>query len=58
MNGVKILQYELGNEPLTALIANSKFKAWPRFAREKTGAIALQNHGGSVWFRHIRVRRL
>jgi len=58
MNGVRILQYELDSEPLTALIADSKFNAWPRFAREKTGAIALQNHGGSVWFRYIRVRRL
>lgn len=58
MNDVMILQYELGSEPLKALIADSKFKAWPRFAREKSGHIALQNHGGSVWFRNIRVRRL
>jgi hypothetical protein len=58
MNGAKILEYEMGGEPLKALIANSKFKAWPRFAREKTGSIALQNHGNSVWFRNVRVRRL
>jgi len=58
MNGAKILEYELGSELLTSLIANSKFNAWPRFAREKTGYIALQNHGNSVWFRSIRVRRL
>jgi len=58
MNGTKILEYELGSESLRALIADSKFKAWPRFAREKTGYIALQNHGGSVWFRNVRVRRL
>jgi hypothetical protein len=58
MNGAKLLEYDLGSEALNALIANSKFKAWPRFAREKTGYIALQSHGGSVWFRNIRVRRL
>jgi hypothetical protein len=58
MNGSKILEYELGSGPLKALIADSKFKAWPRFAQEKTGYIALQNHGNSVWFRNIRVRRL
>jgi hypothetical protein len=54
MNGAKILEYELGSEPLKALIADSKFKAWPRFANEKTGHIALQNHGNSVWFRNSR----
>lgn len=58
MNGAKLLEYDLGGEALNTLIANSKFKDWPRFAREKTGCIALQNHGGSVWFRNIRVRRL
>jgi hypothetical protein len=58
MNGAKIVEYELGSESLKALIADSKFKAWPRFAQEKTGYIALQNHGNSVWFRNIRVRRL
>lgn len=58
MNGAKILEYELGSESLKVLIAGSKFKAWPRFGREQTGYIALQNHGNSVWFRNIRVRRL
>ena len=58
MNGVKILEYELGSETFKELVANSKFKSWPRFAQEKTGYIALQNHGNSVWFRNVRVRRL
>ncbi len=58
MNGVKILDYELGSETFKELVANSKFKSWPRFAQEKTGYIALQNHGNSVWFRNVRVRRL
>ena len=58
MNGRKILEYELRSAELNALIANSKFKSWPRFAREKIGYIALQSHGKSVWFRNVRVRRL
>jgi hypothetical protein len=58
MNGAKIVEYELGSESLKALIANSKFKTWPRFAQEKTGYIALQNDGSSVWIRNVRVRRL
>ena len=43
---------------LNALIAKTKFKDMPKFARFDTGHIALQNHGGEVWFRNIRVRRL
>jgi hypothetical protein len=58
MNGAKVVEYELGSESLKALIANSKFEAWPRFAQEKTGYIALQNDGSSVWIRSVRVRRL
>lgn len=58
MNGARIVEYELGSESLKALIANSKFKAWPRFAQEKTGYIALQNDGSNVWIRNVRVRRL
>jgi hypothetical protein len=58
MNGARIVEYELGSTALQALIANSKFKDWPRFATEETGYLALQSHGNSVWFRNIRVRRL
>jgi hypothetical protein len=58
MNGAKVVEYELGSESLKTLIGNSKFKGWPGFAREKTGYIALQNDGSSVWIRKVRVRRL
>lgn len=58
LNGAKIVEYELGSPELNAMIANTKFKDWPRFAKAETGYIALQNHGGEVSFRKIRVRRL
>jgi hypothetical protein len=40
------------------MVANSKFKSMPDFAKFKTGKIALQDHGDDVWFRNIRVKRL
>ncbi len=40
------------------MIAKTKFKDMPKFGRNPTGYIALQNHGGEVWFRNIRIRRL
>jgi hypothetical protein len=58
LNGKKVVEYELGSDALKALIAQSKFKDMPRFARESEGYIALQHHGGDVAFRNIRVRRL
>jgi len=58
MNGGKIVEYELDSPELNALIAASKFNAWPKFAKNTTGYIALQNHGGITWYRNIRIRKL
>src|SRR5436190_237449 len=58
LNGVKVVEYELGSAELNQLIARSKFNDMPRFAKEKTGFIDLQHHGDEVWYRKIRVRRL
>ena len=59
LNGKKVVEYDLGSEALKALVAESKFKDMPRFAREPEGYIAIQHHeGGDVWFRNVRVRRL
>ena len=58
LNGRKIVEYDLGGDSLKALIAASKFKGMPRFAREASGHVALQHHGEEVWYRKIRIRRL
>ena len=58
LNSVKVVEFELGSAELNQLIARSKFKDMPRFAKEKTGFIDLQHHGDEVWFRKVRVRRL
>jgi len=58
LNDTKILEYEYGSETLNKLIANSKFKSMPHFAKTAEGHIGLQHHGEEVWFRNIRIRRL
>jgi hypothetical protein len=58
LNGAKVVEYELMSPALAGLIAASKFKDMPRFAKEGRGHIALQHHGEEVAFRNIRVRRL
>lgn len=58
LNGYKVVQYDLGSDDLGSLIAHSKFKDLPEFARADTGYIALQSHKSEVWFRNIKVRKL
>ena len=53
-----VTREKFGNFELNQLIARSKFKDMPRFAKENTGFIDLQHHGDEVWYRRIRVRRL
>lgn len=58
LNGAKVVQYELNSPELNTMIAKTKFKDWPQFAKNETGYIVLQNHGGEVWYRNIRIRKL
>jgi hypothetical protein len=58
LNGRKLLEYDLESDTLKSLIAQSKFKANAKFAQNREGYIALQNHGEEVWYRKIRIRVL
>ncbi|MBX3485354.1 DUF1080 domain-containing protein [Phenylobacterium sp.] len=58
LNGVKVVEYDLGSDDFKAKVAASKFRAWPMFGKGATGHIALQNHGDAVAYRNIRIRRL
>jgi len=58
LNGVKVLEYDCGSEPLRAAIAESKFKNVPGFGNCVKGHLLLQDHGSKVWFRSIKVRDL
>ena len=58
LNGKAVVEFDLGSESLKTLIAQSKFKAFPYFARNRQGHIALQYHGDDVWYRNIRIRDL
>ncbi len=57
-NGSKVVEYSLAEPGWSVMLKGTKFEAWPRFGREKSGHIALQDHGDDVWYRDIKVRRL
>jgi hypothetical protein len=58
LNGVEVVDCDLASPELRARIAASKFKDMPRFARERSGHVDLQDHGDDVWYRSIRIREL
>jgi hypothetical protein len=58
MNGEHTLSTHLWDDNWQKMIAISKFKKMPGFGIFKKGKIALQDHGGDVWFRNIRIKAL
>ena len=59
LNGVKLLEYELGSPDWEAKVKASKFTDWPNYGRAAKGHIAMQgDHAGSLAFRNIRIREL
>lgn len=58
LNGVKIVEYEIGSPDWEALVAASKFAIMPKYGRNRKGHIVLQDHGDKVWYRNIRIRPL
>ena len=58
LNGKEVLRYTIGSPEWEALIATTKFKAYPGFARAERGHIGFQDHGQRVYFKNIRLREL
>ncbi len=58
INGQKVVEYELNSQAIKDLIAKSKYRDNPNFAKSLSGHIMFQHHGQKVWLRNIRIRRL
>lgn len=59
INGVKILEFTRGDKTYTDAVALSKFnKAVPAFGMVEKGHILLQEHGGAVSFKNIKIKTL
>ena len=58
LNGVKVVDYELGSLDWEKRVGGAKFKEWPAYGRAKRGHIALQDHGDWVAFRNIKIKVL
>jgi 3-keto-disaccharide hydrolase len=58
MNGIKLLEYDIGSPDWDKRVKASKFGSMPGYARAPRGHIVLQDHGDLVSFRNIRIKRL
>lgn len=58
MNGVKLLEYEVGSPDWEQRVKASKFGTMPGYGRAPRGYFVLQDHGNLVTYRNIKVRRL
>ena len=58
LNGVKVVEYELGSPDWEAKGKASKFATHPRYGRNAEGYIGLQEHEFRVAFRNIKIRVL
>jgi len=58
LNGVQVLEYELGSDAVKAAVEKSKFNKTPGFGTRLKGHILHQDHESNVWFRSIKLRDL
>jgi hypothetical protein len=58
LNGVKVVEYEIGSADWEARVKASKFAKVANYGRMKRGYIALQDHGDAVSYRNLKIRPL
>lgn len=59
-NGVKVVEFRMGDDNWKKMCAESKFKNWPDFVNNpvKDGYFGLQDHGNEIWFKNIKLKVL
>ena len=58
LNGVKVADFHAWTPEWEKLKKEGKWKDYPDYGTSKTGFIALQDHGGGVWFKNVKLRKL
>jgi hypothetical protein len=53
-----VVETSLWDDNWKALVAGSKFKGWEGFGIYKKGSISLQDHGNTVSFKNLSIKKL
>jgi hypothetical protein len=58
LNGEKVVEYDMNSEDWKAKVLGSKFKEWTGFGVARKGHLALQQHGGPIAYRNLKIRTI
>ncbi len=58
LNGENVVSTTLWDDSWKKMVAGSKFVKMPDFGTYKKGKIALQDHGNTVWYKNVMIKRL
>ncbi len=57
-NEKEVVRFPVHGPEWEAMVAKSNFADWPGFGKARTGHISLQEYGGKVAFRNVKIRVL
>ena len=58
LNGVIVADFYAWTPEWEKLKANGKWKDYPDYGSSKTGLIDIQDHGGGVWIKNLKIREI
>jgi 3-keto-disaccharide hydrolase len=58
LNGVKVVDFVAWSPDWQKKKMAGKWKDYPEYGKAKSGLIDLQDHGGGIWFKNIKIKKL
>ncbi len=58
LNGENVVSTTMWDDNWKKMVAGSKFSKMPDFGTYKKGKIALQDHGNTVWYRNVMIKKM